>query len=217
LEKTPEEGASFVAPPPEAAKAKNYATWQKDFSAWLFRSQSVELFRAPALKLTSQPGESERDFRIRLAQAQHERRDELAAQLRAKYAPKLAALEERKRRALQVVERERQQASAQKVQSVLDVGASLLGAFLGRRGSAATKVSGAARSMQRASKESSDVGRAEETAEAINQQIRSLQEQFDADVASVSKDAEVEVETMRVMPKKTNITVKFVALGWRPR
>jgi SepF-like predicted cell division protein (DUF552 family) len=71
--------------------------------------------------------------------------------------------------------------------------------------------------MQRASKESSDVGRAEETAEAINQQIRSLQEQFDADVASVSKDAEVEVETMRVMPKKTNITVKFVALGWRPR
>lgn len=217
LEKTPEEGASFVAPPPEAAKAKNYSIWQKDFSAWLFRSQAVELFRAPALKLTSQPGESERDFRIRLAQAQHERRDELAAQLRAKYAPKLAALEERKRRALQVVERERQQASAQKLQSVLDVGASLLGAFLGRRGSAATKVSGAARSMQRASKESSDVGRAEETAEAINQQIRSLQEQFDADVASVTKDAEVEVETMRVMPKKTNITVKFVALGWRPR
>lgn len=217
LEKMPEEGASFVAPPPEAAKAKNYAAWQKDFSAWLFRSQSVELFRAPALKLTSQPGESERDFRIRLAQAQHERRDELAAQLRAKYAPKLAALEERKRKALQVVERERQQASAQKVQSVLDVGASLLGAFLGRRGSAATKVSGAARSMQRASKESSDVGRAEETAEAIDQQIRSLQEQFDADVASVTKDADVEVETMRVMPKKTNITVKFVALGWRPR
>lgn len=217
LEKTPEEGASFVAPPPEAGKPKNYAAWQKDFSAWLFRSQSVQLFRAPALKLTSQPGETERDFRIRLSQAQHERRDELAAQLRAKYAPKLAALEERKRKALQVVERERQQASAQKVQSVLDVGASLLGAFLGRRGSAATKVSGAARSMQRASKESSDVGRAEETVEAIDQQIRALQEQFDSDVASLAKEVEVEVETLRVMPKKANISVKFVALGWSPR
>lgn len=217
LEKAPEDGASFAALPPEAAQGKNYVAWQKDFAAWLFRSQSVDLYRAPALKLTSQPGETERDFRIRLLQAQHERRDELAAQLRAKYAPRLAALEERQRRALQVVERERQQASAQKLQSVLDVGASLLGAFLGRRGSAATKVTGAARSMQRASKEASDVGRAEETAEAVNQQLRALQEQFETELASLTAAPEAAVETMSVKPKKTNIRVKLVALGWRPR
>jgi hypothetical protein len=217
LEKTPEDGASFIAPASPAAKAKSYAAWQKDLAAWLFRSQSVELYRAPALKLTSQPGETERDFRIRLSQAQHERRDELAEKLRAKYAPKLAALEERKRKAQQVVEREKQQASAQKVQSVLDVGASLLGAFMGRRGSAATKVSGAARSMQRAAKESSDVGRAEETAEAVDRQLAALQEQFESELASAAAETDVAVETLSVKPKKANIAVKFVALGWRPR
>jgi hypothetical protein len=217
LEKSAEDGASFAALPAEAAKPRNYASWQKDLAAWLFRTQSVDLHRAPALKLTSRPGESEREFRIRLSHAQHERRDEFAERLRAKYAPRLAALEERKRKALQVVERERQQASAQKVQSVLDVGASLLGAFLGRRGSAATKVAGAARSMQRASKESSDVGRAEETAEAVDQQLRALQQQFEEELASAATESDVVIETVSVKPEKTNIAVKFVALGWRPR
>jgi hypothetical protein len=217
LEKTPEPDSKFSAVPGEASKARNYASWEKALAAWLFRSQSVDLFRAPALKLTSQHGESEREFRIRLGQAQHEQRDALAERLRAKYAPRLAVLEERKRRALQVVERERQQASAQKMQSMIDVGTSLLGAFLGRRNSAATKVSGAARSMQRASKESSDVGRAEETAEAVDRQLADLNRQFEEELASAGEVADVEVETFSVRPKKTNIAVKFVALGWRPR
>jgi hypothetical protein len=217
LEKSPELEAQFETVPTEATKPRNYTAWQRDLAAWIFRAQSVDLFRAPELKISSQPGEMEREFRIRLTQALHEQRDELAEKLRAKYAPKLAGLEERRRKALQAVERERQQASAQKMQSVLDVGASLLGAFLGRRGSAATKVSGAARSMQRASKESADVGRAEETAAAIDEQVAALNQQFEQDLASLAEQPEPKVETFQIRPKKTNISVRFVALGWRPR
>jgi len=63
--------------------------------------QKLELFHCPSLDQLSKPGESERDFRIRLQQAAREARDRQADELKKKYAPKLAALGERKRKAEQ--------------------------------------------------------------------------------------------------------------------
>ncbi|MDH4098532.1 MAG: ATP-binding protein, partial [Nitrospira sp.] len=68
LEQNPEEGAPFLVLPAGAGKAKSYADWNRDFGGWLFRTQKVELFRSPSTKAVSKPGESERDFRVRLQQ-----------------------------------------------------------------------------------------------------------------------------------------------------
>ena len=74
-------------------------------------------------------GESERDFRIRLQLEARTARDEAVDAVRKKYAPKQAALAERLRRAEQAVERETQQASDQKMQTAVSVGATLLALF----------------------------------------------------------------------------------------
>ncbi|MDX2178748.1 MAG: hypothetical protein SFV18_04080 [Bryobacteraceae bacterium] len=217
FEKTPADAASFADLPAPATKPKNYATWSKDFAAWLFRTQSVELYRSASLKLTSAPGESERDFRIRLTQAAREERDAIAEKLRAKYAPKIAVLEERKRKAAQTVEREKQQAQDQTFGAILNAGTSILGAFLGRKGSAMGKLSTAARSATRVAKERGDVSRATETVEAIDAQMQDLNAQFESDVAALGStiDPATEVlETISVRPKKTNISVKLVTLAW---
>src|SRR4029079_2001994 len=97
-------------------KAKALDGWRKDFSSWIYRSQRLELFESPSLQIASNPGESERDFRIRLQQFARERRDEAVEKLRQKYAPKIAALEEQQRRAQQSVVREAAQAKNQKLQ-----------------------------------------------------------------------------------------------------
>ena len=47
------------------------------------------------VKLTSRAGESERDFRLRLAQAARESRDAAVEKLRASYAPQVARLTQR--------------------------------------------------------------------------------------------------------------------------
>ncbi len=217
LEKEPDTPAIFAALPSAAANAKNFARWQKEFSAWLFRSQSMTLFRSPAYKQLSKPGESERDFTIRLNQLHREQRDAAVEKLRAKYAPKIATLEERKRRALQTVAQQQQQASTQKFQSVIDVGTSILGAFLGRRGSVAGKVSGAARSVGRVSREAEDVKRAQETADAVDRQLEELNARFQEDLSKIGDAAGNDtVETVLVRPKKANIRVKLVALAWKP-
>ena len=78
--------------PPAAAKARSYTSWSKSFVDALYRGETLELRKSPSLGAWSNPSEPERDFRIRLQQAAKEARDAELDRLRAKYAPKLAAL-----------------------------------------------------------------------------------------------------------------------------
>ncbi|HEX2270311.1 MAG TPA: hypothetical protein VHH35_12275, partial [Pyrinomonadaceae bacterium] len=110
LESEPEAGAEFAEVPAKATKERSYASWSKDLATWIYRNHRLELFESPSLDIASNPGESERDFRVRLQQIAREKRDEAVEKLRRKYAPKFEQLEERKRRAEQVVTREQEQA-----------------------------------------------------------------------------------------------------------
>ena len=222
LESDPQPNAQFVEVPATAAKAKSYASWQKDLAGWVYRNQRLELLESPTLNVVSNPGESERDFRVRLQQLAREERDEAVEMLRRKYAPKFAQLEERKRRAEQAVAREAEQAQGQKVQTAISFGATLLSSFLGRKrtslttlGRATTAVRGVSRSM----KESQDVGRAEDNVAAVTQNIADLEAEFQAETKALesSFDPQTEpLEKVSLKPTKANITVKLVTLAWAP-
>jgi len=221
LGQAPESDAQFAALPAVAGQAKNYAGWSKDFAAWLYRSQAVTVWKSARLKEISRPEESERDFRIRLQQVAHERRDEATERLRRKYAPKLASLQERRRRAEQAVAREKEQANQSKVQAVISVGATLLQAFMGRKavsastiGRATTAIRGAGRVI----KDAKDVGLAEDNAAAIDRQIAELEAQFQSEVEKLaaSLEAQEPLDRLTLRPAKGQITVTLVALAWLP-
>ena len=222
LESTPTDGAQFGAVPSVASKAKSYETWNKDFSGWLFRTQKVDLLKSPSAKENSKPGESERDFRVRLQQSGREARDKSSDSLRQKYAPKITALQDRIRRAEQMVERQQAESRTSQMQAAISVGASILGAFLGRKtisaaniGRATTAIRGAGRAI----KESKDVGQAEENVSALQQQLADLEAQFktETDVLAAATDPLNErLEPISLKPIKANIAVKLVALAWTP-
>lgn len=222
LEDAPAEAARFADLPAVAGKAKSYESWGRDFAGWLYRTRELELLKSPGLGEISQPGESERDFRVRLQQAAREQRDELVERLRRKYAPKIAALEERLRRAEQAVAREAEQATQQKIQTAISLGATLLGSLLGRRTigtSTLGRATTAARGVGRSMKEAQDVGRARETVEALRQQVADLEAQFESetDTVAASVDPLVErLETVEVRPTRANVAVQLVTLAWAP-
>ena len=222
LESAPSDGAQFGAVPGAASKAKSYETWNKDFSGWLFRNQKVDLLKSPSTKEVSRPGESERDFRVRLQQAGREARDKQSDSLRQKYAPKIAALQDRIRRAGQMVERQQAESRSSQMQAAISVGASILGAFLGRKtisasniGRATTAIRGAGRAI----KESKDVGQAEENVSALQQQLADLEAQFKEEtdaLAAATDPLNENLEIVSLKPTKANIAVKLVALAWTP-
>lgn len=221
LEREPNSEARFEEIATAAGQPKSYDEWKRDYSNWLFRTAKLDLYRSPRLSELSKPGESERDFRVRLQQVAHERRDAAADKLRQKYAPKIAALQERLRRAEQAVEREKEQAKQTGLQTALSVGATILGAFMGRKSISATTIGKATTALGKAGrtmKDMKDVGMAQDNVAALQQQLADLEAQFKSETDQLSAfDPQSEpLETLALRPTKTNIAVKLVALAWLP-
>jgi hypothetical protein len=222
LEKAPHPEADFAVLPPAAVKPKSYAAWTKELVSWLYGNEVLELHTSSRLKLVSRPEESERDFRIRLQQAAHEARDAAADKLRAKYAPKIASLQERIRVAQQAVEREKEQAKQQKMQTAISFGATLLGAFVGRKAvstSTVGRATTAVRGASRAAKEQQDIERAGDTVEALQKRLADLEAEFkrELEVLEAASDAQSEaLDMLTLRPKKSNISVQLLALAWTP-
>jgi hypothetical protein len=222
LESSPEDDAQFLSLPARAGKAKSYTDWNKDFGGMLFRTQKVELFRSPSTKDVSKPGESERDFRVRLQQSGRESRDKGADALRQKYAPKIATLQDRIRRAELAKEKQQAESRSSQMQAAISVGASILGAFMGRKAISATNIGRATtaiRSAGRVVKESKDVGVAEENITALQQQLADLEAQFKSEsdaLAAATDPLNEKLETVSIKPTKANIAIKLIALAWTP-
>jgi hypothetical protein len=223
LASEPAPGAAFGLLPAPAARPQSYAQWRSDFSRWLQQSQTIELLRSPSLGVVSNPGETESAFRVRLQLAAREHADGLKDQLIRKYQPKLQLLEERKRKAQQAVDRQKAQANEKKVESALSLGSTIFSALFGggssRRRGTLGRATTAAKTIGRTMKESGDVGRAQDTVEAIDAQIRDLQKQFEKDTrAAVSaSDARTEeLDKVVLKPKATGVSVQVVSLVWYP-
>lgn len=220
LETEPPQNAVYAEVPAPSLKSKNYAAWGRTFATAVLTRESLELLRSPSTGEVSRPEESERDFRARLQQASREARDRSLETLRRKYAPRLAALDEKQRRAQQAVERESQQASGQKLQTMISVGATLMGALMGRKAISATtlgRATTAARSAGRSMRESEDIDRARQTLTAVDEQRRALEDDVAAETAAIEAAGDPATETFErisVQPKRTNVAVKLVALVW---
>jgi hypothetical protein len=222
LEKFPAPDSVFGELPSEASNPKSYGVWTRAFSDWLFRTQKLDLLKSNLFGQISKPGESERDFRIRLQQASREERDRQVEKLRQKYSAKISSIQDRIRRAEQSVEREKAQASQQKMQTAISFGTTVLGALFGRK-KLSTSVLGrattAARGVGRSIKESEDIDRAEESVDVQRKQLSDLESQVQMETQDLTTRIDPQSEslqTVEVRPKKANITVKSVALAWVP-
>jgi regulator of replication initiation timing len=218
LEPEPVPGARFGPLPAAAVKARSYDSWRKALEECLYRTRKCELFRSDTIGLVSNPAETERDFRIRLAEKAREKRDDQVEALRKKYGVKMAQLQERIRRAVQAKEKQEEQARQQTMTSVLTAGSAVLGMFFGRRrsSSAGTAVRGVGRAFQ----ERQDVSRAEENIQALQQQLADLNAELETEVDNLEDrfDPEAgELEVLGLKPRKADVEVRFLSLVWAPR
>jgi len=222
LQAQPDEDGSFAALPPELARGKSYAAWTKAFKDHLYRERALSLRFCPDLKLFSRPDESEADFRVRLQTAAREQRDLGAEKLKKRYAPKFATLADQKRRAEQRVDREKSQYRQQQMQTAISFGTSILGALFGRKLASSTNVTRAASAMKgmgRSLEQRSDIGRAEESTEQIDEKISKLEAEFQEEMAHVEHKSaadQLPVEEVSVPPRKTDIAIGAVCLLWTP-
>ena len=222
LETAPAGPATFGALPAAAAKAASYNTWVKDFVRTLQQEQVLTLFFDAATGLSSQPDETEAAFRARVTLRERETRDAAKDALRKKFAPKIATLSERIRRAEQARQVQEQQASEAKMQTGISVLGTIAGALFGRKTiSAGTlgKATTAARGVGRTMREAGDVKRAGETLETHKAQLQELEHDIEAEIAGLEAAAAPPgrpFTPIEIRPKRTHVTPERVVLVWRP-
>ncbi len=222
LDKTAEAGARFNPLAAELSRAKSYAVWIKSLKSFLYRERTLRVWNCPALKEWSRPLESEREFRLRLVQASREQRDQGVETLRAKYAPKLEAIQEKIRIAREKLEREQAQASKTSWDATIALGNSVLGAILGRKAISKTtvgKATTAAKAATRAAQQRGDVSQAASSLDELRRKHDDLQVRFQEEIESMAAALRPEalvLEPLPIRPKKTDLTVEKVVLAWMP-
>jgi hypothetical protein len=204
------------------SKLSSYRSWESDFSAWAFRTQTMQLFKSDTYKATSNPGETEGEFRARLQLSARESRDALSDKLREKYSAKTATLQQQEMRAQQAVDREAEQSKNRKVQTAISLGATVLGAFLGRKAISSSTLGHATTTMRDVSRsmdEAGDVKRAEDTLAAVKQQHADLDAEFQSELDALEgkgDPATEQLQTVLMRPRKSDITVDSLGLVWMP-
>jgi hypothetical protein len=218
----PAPDAGYSAPPAAALRAESYEKWSKSFAAYLYETGRVELWWCEALKLASMPGESAGDFRTRLALRLRETRDAQLEALRADYAPRLAALQQRLQNAQAHAAREHSQATQQTLQTIVSVGSTILGAFLGRRAASVTTVGRAAtalRSASRIGQERQDAVHADESVASVEQAQQQLQAECEAALNALQAKLDpgaVSLQPLQIAARKADIAVAELVVGWVP-
>jgi hypothetical protein len=110
--------------------------------------------------------------------------------------------------------------SQQKTQTAVSLGATLLGALMGRKavsmstlGRATTTARGVGRSM----KEAADVVQARERQRAAEEELQAIEAELQREVQSLADGApDAAIETAEVKPKRAGVDVRLVGLAWRP-
>ena len=210
--------ATFRELPAELTQKKSYTGWTTAIKNHLYRDRKLVVFTCEELKQTSQPGESENDFRIRLRHAAREERDRLVEKLRRKYATKFGTLDDKIRRAEQKIEKEKQQKSQKTLTTAVNVGTSILGALFGRKAVSSTNIGRAGsviKSAQTMAGESTDVRIAEEQYAALLQDREALNATVEGEANEIVHQFDTDVmkfDSLEISPRKTDTAVDRIAL-----
>lgn len=223
LEKGPgREAADFEDPPACLSSGKEMTRLGREALKWFVRTRRYELFESPSLKMVSAPGETEGDFRVRLQLAAREARDAAVEKLRAKYAKRIETLQGQIDRAELAVQREEQEAKQQKLQTAVSFGATLLGAFMGRKAiqmASLGRATTAARGVGRSLRAQEDVALAGQKVSDLQAKLEELEAEFEKEVASLEGKANPATEVLErvtIRPSATGTVLHLVALAWVP-
>ena len=221
VEPAPRQGA-FAPLPPALSGPRGYSSLAASLKSHLGRTSKLTAWRAPVIDAVSRPGETEGEFRARIAHRVKEWRDEQIDAVRAKTATKLASLVDRIERARQKVEKEKAEAKNQSLQTYVSIGTAVIGALFGRKKISATTIGRAATSMRsasRATRQQADVAHAEESLQTLEDRRQMLEEEIEAELDRIRHEASADriaLEEIDIPARKTDIAVDAVALAWVP-
>ena len=214
--------AEYEAAPADLGGGKQPAAWQRDLTAFLAAEHALRLWQSTTPKATSAPGESEAEFRARLAQLARERRDLAVAKLRTKYGTKLASIQERVVAAETRLNRAKAEQGYRGVETTLSVGATLVGALFGRKIASRRNIDQAASAVRRVAQTArgrDEVAVAEAALVTAREQLAAAEQELASELQTVEAPIDpgvFELTELTVPPRKGDLVLRALGLAWAP-
>jgi hypothetical protein len=217
----PESGIEFSLLPPGVTSAglKKIGAQLKDH---IYRHHPLQLYRSPLLKQFASPGTSQGEARVELGQQLRELRDRETDRIRNRYGSKFKSLENKIYTAQERVEREKSMLKQTSLSSVINLGTTVLGTFLGNKVSSrsmTSKTGSLLRGASQAAKKKSDAGRAEEALMRLQEELRQLEQDAQSEIDQLAEVYDVhrlELEVVSVPMRKADFNSKPLVLVWLP-
>ncbi len=211
-------GAAYMPLQPAMLKLAMIDSLDKQFESFVYRNYTIVLWKSETFKTVSLPEEAERDFRIRLQQVAHERRDLEVDRIKRQFSKKVDTLDKQLKTAQRLVDKEGDQYQKKMLDTAISVGSSIFGALLGGRTSR-TSVTRAARSASGLSKEKRDIARAKEKMVQIEGRIKELETQLNERITDLTEKFDPlneELKKIIIQPKKSDVLQRYFGFLWVP-
>ena len=196
---------------------KLYDDFGRDLKDWLYQTQRVSLFKCDDLDETSREDETEAEFRTRLAAAATKLGASERKELEASYDKKIAKAEAAVAKKQAYYEEQQSQFWGKILGVGLKVFELVMAAISGKATSRRT--SSSVSSARQASTERSQAARAKQAWDDAVADLEALQAERDeklADLEARFTAGSLELETVEIGPRKSDIDIDAVTLVWLP-
>lgn len=216
------EGIQGEELPKDVQTKTTWTKWQKNLEEAIYQNDVLELAYQPDAKLLQKPDEDEESFRSRIQEALAALKTKEADKLQKSMETKIQRAEEKIRKQGQRIQREEEQAQREKMNTVVDIGSTILDSLLGSKRFGKTtmnKMARTARTMNRSRGQNSDVEREQDSLQAYQEELDDLQRQLEEGLQDIDDRYEEmanNTQNVTIRPKKTNIHVQGMMLVWVP-
>lgn len=226
IKKEPD-GAIYVLPDAKLKNKSYFSAAKTAIKAHLYRSQELELFHNPELKVFSRIGEMRDEFEDRCKIVADEKTDADANKLREMLARKIdrinVAIEKSEDKLREIQFDAESRKKDQRSNQIMDIAGGLLGSLLGGRRSTRSVITGG---LRRSQSKGRMVAKSEERLKTAENRYNSLMEDREAledelteDLYEIQDEWEAKasaIEPLVVGLEKTDITVDDATLVWIP-
>lgn len=212
-----DDDVTFASPPSELTKEKSYKGFERELRDYLYQTQELKLLRCEDLDEVSLANETEQEFRARLADQAAKLGSEAERDIEDKYRSKLQKADERIAKKQAYYDEQKGQFWGRVggfVWVIIDLALSAIGGKSTRRKSSS--------SVSAARQAATERGQAQRAKVDLEEAI-SAKEELERELALALEDAKrkfapetLELDTVEISPRKSDIDVGQVVLGWLP-
>jgi hypothetical protein len=217
LEKSPRTQSSFDDIASFIDEPKKIDALQKDALDFIVRTQKLTLLSA--FKVESKPKESKEEFNDRVEAALEKAYGQKYEELKAKFDKIQKGLDDKFAKARLKLEKEKSEAKNQTINTLANIGTSILGAFLSKsKLGAISKTASSVKNAGKVFKERGDIQRAEQEIAAIEEEAKEKENEFQAEIKKLKSQFSLEktpVEEVVITPRKSDIYDEKIFILWK--